>query len=98
MINSHSHIYCNDFDTDRDEVIARARQAGVRHIVLPNENLASVAQLVAVREAYPQYISIALGLHPEDVDGDFETHLATMRPLLDNLHPVAVGEIGIDLY
>ena len=98
MIDSHSHIYCNDFDTDRDEVIARARQAGVRHIVLPNENLASVAQLVAVREAYPQYISIALGLHPEDVDGDFETHLATMRPLLDNLRPVAVGEIGIDLY
>ena len=98
MIDSHSHIYCNDFDTDRDEVIARARQAGVRHIVLPNENLASVAQLVAVREAYPQYISIALGLHPEDVDGDFETHLATMRPLLDSLRPVAVGEIGIDLY
>ena len=54
MIDSHSHIYCNDFDTDRDEVIARARQAGVRHIVLPNENLASVGMwMVMLRRISP---------------------------------------------
>ena len=98
MIDSHSHIYCDDFDNDRDEVIARAQAASVRHIILPNENVESVNRLVAVREAYPSYISIALGLHPEDVDGDFEHQLALMRPLLDQYNPVAVGEIGIDLY
>ena len=42
MIDSHSHIYCRDFNEDRDEVIARAKDAGVRHIILPNENLESV--------------------------------------------------------
>ena len=98
MIDSHSHIYCSDFDDDRDEVIANAKAAGVRHIVLPNENLASVSQVVAVQRQNPEYISIALGLHPEDVDADFEQQLAEMRPLLDIYHPVAVGEIGIDLY
>lgn len=98
MIDSHSHIYCSDFDADRDEVIARAQQAAVRHIVLPNENLQSVTQLVAIRNSYPSFISIALGLHPEDVDGDFSAQLTALRPMLDELNPVAVGEIGIDLY
>ena len=98
MLDSHSHIYCSDFDEDRRQVIVRAQEAGVRHIILPNENLPSVEQLVAVRDAWPGYISIALGLHPEDVDGDFESQLTAMRPLLDVHHPIAVGEIGIDLY
>ncbi len=98
MIDSHSHIYCRDFDEDRDEVIARAKDAGVRHIILPNENLESVQQVVATRDANPSYVSIALGLHPEDVDADFEQQLEAMRPLLEEYHPVGVGEIGIDLY
>ena len=83
MLDSHSHIYCSDFDEDRRQVIVRAQEAGVRHIILPNENLPSVEQLIAVRDAWPGYISIALGLHPEDVDGDFESQLTAMRPLLD---------------
>ena len=98
MIDSHSHIYCRDFNEDRDEVIARAKDAGVRHIILPNENLESVQQVVATRDANPSYVSIALGLHPEDVDADFEQQLEAMRPLLEEYHPVGVGEIGIDLY
>ena len=98
MLDSHSHIYSHEFDDDRDLVIARAREVGVRHIVLPNENLESVPRLVATRDAYPGYISIALGLHPEDVDAGYEAVLTAMRPLLDEHQPVAVGEIGIDLY
>ncbi|MBR6490479.1 MAG: TatD family hydrolase [Muribaculaceae bacterium] len=98
MIDSHSHIYGRDFNEDREEAIARAKQAGVRHIILPNENLVSVQYVVAARDAFPGYMSIALGLHPEEVKDDFEQKLAAMRPLLDKHHPVAVGEIGIDLY
>lgn len=98
MIDSHSHIYCHDFDHDRDQAIARAREAGVSHIIMPNENLDTVQRLVDVREQYPGYVSIALGLHPEDVDDNFEQQLEAMRPLLDVHRPVAVGEIGIDLY
>lgn len=98
MIDSHSHIYCREFNDDRDEAIARAREAGVRHIIMPNENLESVQYVVAARDAYPGYMSIALGLHPEDVNEDYEQQLTALRPLLDEYHPVAVGEIGIDLY
>lgn len=98
MIDSHSHIYCSDFDDDRDLVIERAKQAAVRHIVLPNENLESITQVMALHRAHPTYTSVTLGLHPEDVDGDFMQQLSAMRPLLNEHNPVAVGEIGIDLY
>ena len=66
--------------------------------MLPNENLESIERVLSLKNAYPGYISIALGLHPEDVDAGYEAVLAAMRPLLDEHQPVAVGEIGIDLY
>ena len=98
MIDSHSHIYCDAFDEDRDAVVQRAREAGVSHIILPGESVASVPLQVALQERYPDYISLALGLHPEEVNGDYMTQLEQLRPLLDQHHVVAVGEIGIDLY
>ena len=98
MIDSHSHIYCEAFDEDRDAVIQRAREAGVRHIVLPGESAESVPSQVALQQRFPDYISLALGLHPEEVNGDYLTALAQLRPLLDEHLVVAVGEIGIDLY
>lgn len=98
MIDSHSHIYCDAFDEDREAVIERAREAGVRHIILPNENLASVPRLAAMHERYPDYVSMTLGLHPEDVHDDYLDVLGQMRPMLDEYPVVAIGEIGIDLY
>ncbi len=98
MIDSHSHIYCDAFDNDREAVVERAHLAGVRHIILPNENLESVPRLAAMHEQYPDYVSMTLGLHPEDVHDDYLQVLEQMRSMLD-LHPVVgIGEIGIDLY
>lgn len=98
MIDSHSHIYCDAFDEDRVEVVERARQAGVRHIILPGESLDSIPLQVALQQQYPDNISLALGLHPEEVHDDYLDVLAAMRPMLDEHPAVAVGEIGIDLY
>lgn len=98
MIDSHSHIYCDAFDDDRDAVVARAREAGVNHIILPNENLESIPRLAALHEQYPDYISMTIGLHPEDVHDDYLDVLNKMRSMLDCYPIVAIGEIGIDLY
>ena len=98
MLDSHSHIYCDAFDNDREAVVARAREAGVRHVILPNENLESVPRLAAMREQYPGYISMTLGLHPEDVHDDYHDVLDQMRPMFDQYPVIAIGEIGIDLY
>ncbi|MDO4510661.1 MAG: TatD family hydrolase [Bacteroidales bacterium] len=100
MIDSHSHIYCDAFDDDREEMLVRAREAGVTHIVMPNENLASLSRLKAVHEAHPDFVSMTIGLHPEEIADDFRAQLDAMHQILaEGSTPfVAVGEIGIDLY
>ena len=67
MIDSHSHIYLEEFDADRSDVVARARQAGVRHLVLPNVDLDTVEPMMALHRAFPAYTSVAMGLHPTSV-------------------------------
>ena len=98
MIDSHTHIYAAEFDDDRATVVTRAQEAGVTHMVLPNENLESIPRLQAVQQQWPDVVSLALGLHPEEVHADFGEVLTQLRPYLDTLPCVAVGEIGIDLY
>lgn len=98
MIDTHSHIYSAEFDDDRQQVMQRASDAGVTHIILPNENLGSVQLLLATQRQWPDHISLALGLHPEEVHDDWSDQLDRLEPLLDQHRWVAVGEVGIDLY
>lgn len=98
MTDTHSHIYLEEFDGDRDEAIARAKSAGLRHLVLPNVDLETYGRMTAVHEAYPAYTSMAMGLHPTSVGEDFRAVLDAVRRLLDSRRFVAVGEVGIDLY
>lgn len=101
MIDSHSHIYSAEFDADRDQVVRRAREAGVTHVILPNENLASLERLAAMHERWPGYVSMTIGLHPEEIGPDYEHELEAMHSKLlaaAACRYVAVGEIGIDLY
>ena len=98
MIDTHSHIYSAEFDDDREQVMQRAGEAGVTHIVLPNENLESVQRLLDTQAQWPEHISLALGLHPEEVRDDWSDVLDRMEPLLDRHRWVAIGEVGIDLY
>ena len=100
MIDSHSHIYSAEFDADRNEAIVRAQAAGVTHIVMPNENLASLPRLQATHEAHPGYVSMTIGLHPEEVHDNYQEELHALHSLLmqDAKCYVAIGEIGIDLY
>lgn len=100
MIDSHSHIYCDAFDTDREQMLQRAREAGVTHIVMPNENIESLTRQKAVFDAHPTLVSPTIGLHPEEIDDDFRSQLQAMHQMLvESAMPfVAIGEIGIDLY
>ena len=98
MIDTHSHIYCDEFDDDRQQVVERALKAGVTHVILPNEGPASVERVKALHRAYPHCTSMALGLHPEEVKADFRDVLNGLRPMLDIDPYVAIGEIGMDLY
>ncbi len=100
MIDTHSHIYEPVFDADREEVVVRARQAGVECILLPNINAQSIGQMLDMCRRNPGYCFPMLGLHPEDIGEDYVQVLADMKALLDAPgHPyIAIGEVGLDYY
>lgn len=98
MIDSHSHIYGEEFDNDREAVILHAKKAGVHHIVLPNENMGSLTRQETLYNSHADYVSMTIGLHPEEIHEDFRSVLEEMHQLLHSRPYVAVGEIGIDLY
>ena len=98
MIDTHSHIYSDDFDADRAEVIRRAQEIGVKHIILPNCDSGTLPQMLALEAAYPGYCHAAIGLHPTSVKEDYIKELALIKLELERRDYLAIGEIGIDLY
>ncbi len=98
MIDTHSHIYSEDFDTDRSETVQRAKEAGVQHIILPNCDSSTLAPMLALEAEYPGYCHAAIGLHPTSVKEDYLDELALVKSELNKRSFIAVGEIGIDLY
>lgn len=99
MIDTHTHIYLNHFTDDRDALLARAAEAGVKELFLPNIDKASVEALKSLAAAY-DFIYPMMGLHPSHVKEDYEDELAVVWEELDakETQYYAVGEIGIDLY
>ena len=98
LIDTHAHLYAQQFDQDRGDMIARAKAAGVRQFFLPNIDQASIPGMLELEEKYPGECFAMMGLHPCSVKEDYEQQLSTVRAWLDKRPFVAVGEIGIDLY
>lgn len=96
MIDTHSHVYCPEFQDDLRETIQRALEAGVEKILLPNINEESIPQMMSVAKQYPGICYPMIGLHPEDVKADWSQVLDRMEPLLEQV--IAVGEVGLDFY
>lgn len=98
IIDTHSHIYQDDFDNDIDDVIDRARRVGVEKILLPNIDVSSIGQLHSLSDKYPDYCIPMMGLHPTSVADGWEKELATIKQQFGKRAYIAVGEIGLDLY
>ncbi len=96
--DTHCHLYSEDFNEDRIQVLERALETGVSRIFLPNVDEESIAGMMDLVSTYPTNCFAMMGLHPCSVKEDYQSVLASMRPLFAT-HPFsAVGEIGIDLY
>lgn len=99
LIDSHSHLFLEEFSEDLPLVIARAHAAGVSHIFMPNIDSTTIEPLLSVCDTYKGYCFPMIGLHPTSVNADYEKELAIVRHYLREIPGfVAVGEIGIDLY
>lgn len=100
IIDTHSHLFVEEFGDDRAEVMLRAQEAGVQRILMPNIDLASVEPMLRVCAEYPGYCHPMIGLHPTEVNVGYREPLAQMKAMLDAdpQRYVAIGEVGLDLY
>ena len=98
FIDTHTHLYLSEFDTDRDEVVNRAIANGISKMLLPNIDTGSVDQMLSAVNRYPGICYPMTGLHPTSVKEDCLSQLDKLENLYTKHKFVAVGEIGIDLY
>ena len=98
LIDTHTHIYVDAFDDDRDEAIKRAMSAGVSQLILPAIDSKTTAIMHEVKRNYSDYVHLMMGLHPTHVGLNADEELTHVKEQLDAHSFVAVGEIGMDLY
>ena len=102
IINTHSHIYDEAFDADREEVFQRALEAGVEMLLLPNCDEKTIAPMMAFYEKHSDNVRVMMGLHPEEVKEDYKRQLDLIgRDAARNVPThsmVGIGEIGLDFY
>lgn len=97
-IDTHAHVFAQEFDKDRDEALRRSLDAGVKRIYLPNIDHTSVDAMLETEMRYPETCFATMGLHPCSVKKDFTRELYHVEEWLARRSFAAVGEIGTDLY
>ena len=98
IIDTHAHLYSEEFKDDIDLVIERAQKAGVSKIYLPAIDSSETTAMLALEEKFPGICIAMMGLHPCYVKENVAEELAHVRSWLDQRDFVAVGEIGLDFY
>ncbi len=96
-VDSHTHLFFHNFDEDRDEVIQRALDAGVKYMLVPGTDLETSKQAIVLAEKY-ESIYAAVGIHPHDTKDWEDSILSELRNLAKHEKVVAIGEIGLDYY
>lgn len=100
MIDTHSHIFVEEFDADRQDVVGRAVAAGVKGFVMPCIDMRSFDRLVECYNTYKDCTYPMIGIHPTEIGPDWKNDILAIKELLKN-PPVpfaGVGEVGLDLY
>lgn len=98
MIDTHTHIYSEEFNDDIDSVIQRAKNSGIRKALLPNIDTESIKPLNALADAYPGFCLPMMGLHPCNVTKDWAIQLNIIKDAFTQHPYIGVGEIGLDFY
>lgn len=97
LTDTHCHLDYHKFDSDRADVIQRAKDAGLNRILIPGLHHKSSKEAVKLAESYPE-VYAAVGFHPTDLDEFSENAFKQVRELAKHPKVVAIGEIGIDYY
>ena len=97
LIDTHAHIYSAEFAEDLDEMLTRARQAGISAVCMPNIDQNSIKPMLDIASQY-DWCYPMMGLHPCHIKEDYQDALRIVEKQLASQSFCAVGEIGIDLY
>lgn len=97
FVDTHTHLDGEEFAADLDEVVSRAKAAGVAKVFVPAIDLPSVESVLSVCDRYPGYAYPMIGLHPEEVKADYHSVLSEMKRQVSDRF-IAIGEVGLDYY
>ena len=98
ITDTHTHLYAEEFDADRDQLVDQAGVLGVQRFFMPNIDSTSIEPMLALEKKYPGKAFAMMGLHPCYVKENWKQELELVESWLNKRSFVAVGEIGIDLY
>ncbi len=98
IVDTHTHLYLEEFDTDRNGVVKEAINNGVNTMLLPNIDRTTIEAMEILSKSFPENCFPMMGLHPTSVKNDYEKELTLIEQKLEDGQYIAVGEIGIDLY
>ena len=98
ITDTHTHLYAEQFDEDRDQVIHKALDLGIKRFFIPAIDGSYYEKMYALEVAFPKNVFLMAGLHPTHVKADFKKELETVKKQLNSHQFYAIGEIGMDLY
>jgi TatD DNase family protein len=98
LIDTHAHLYVEQFNDDIKEVILRAKSSGIEKILLPNIDVDSIDALLKLWQSDKDFFVPMMGIHPSSINKDYLSDLEKVFELFDKHSFCAVGEIGLDYY
>ncbi|WP_339835176.1 TatD family hydrolase [uncultured Flavobacterium sp.] len=98
LTDTHTHLYSEEFDQDREQVIQKAIDAGVSRFFIPSIDSSYTLKMYDLESQFPENIFLMMGLHPTYVKENYLDELAHVEAELEKRKFYAIGEIGIDLF
>jgi TatD DNase family protein len=98
VTDTHTHLYSEAFNEDRDEMIKRALNENVSRFFIPAIDSTYTDAMLQLENDYPNHVFLMMGLHPTHVKDNYKDELKHVEEMLNKRKFYAVGEIGIDLY
>lgn len=98
LIDTHCHLYLEDFDPEQDELVQKAKDSGIDTLILPNVDTTTIERMHDLCDRYPTFAYPMMGLHPTSVDNAYAKALQETELWLSKRTYCGIGEIGIDLY
>lgn len=98
LTDTHTHLYSEQFDDDRNQMMQRAFDAGIHRFFIPAIDASYTQRMLDLEKAYPEQVFLMMGLHPTSVNKEYKEALAHVKHWIDQRSFYAIGEIGIDLY